>query len=227
MARFSEAVSHRKLGNTGRERWTKSTARTSGGVAPWLALAFGLELLLAASVLGAKGVTEDGIVLALRLTARLAFPLFWVAYAGSALATLFGPRFEPLRRQVAVLGLAFAAAMTVHLALVATLCAIGATPAASAFAIFGAAAACMYTMALFSIPWLRHALGPRGWKLVSFVAMNYVVFAFLDDFSIDFFADGVTHALLYWPFLALTLAGPVLRFAAFLQRTKLAYHAPV
>lgn len=227
MARLSETASHRKLGSIGRERLAKSAAQASGGVAGWMALAFGLELLLAASVLGAKGVTEDGIVLALRLTARLAFPLFWVAYAGGALATLFGPRFEPLRRQVPVLGLAFAAAMTVHLALVATLCVIGATPTAGAFAIFGTAAACMYTMALFSIPRLRQGLGPRGWKVLSFLAMHYVVFAFFDDFSIDFFADGVKHALLYWPFLALTLAGPVLRFAAFLQRTKLAYHAPV
>jgi hypothetical protein len=187
-----------------------------------MGLAFGAELLLAATVFGADGITEAGIVLALRLTARVAFPLFWLAYAGGALATLFGPRFEPLRQQVRVLGLAFAAAMTVHLALVATLCVIGAAPAASVFVIFGAAAACMYTLALFSIARLRQALGPRGWRVLSFVAMNYVGLAFLDDFSNDFFAGGVKRALFYWPFLALTLAGPALRFAAFLsaRRTK-------
>ena len=47
--------------------------------------------------------------------------------------------------------------------------------------------------------------------------MNYVGLAFLDDFRNDFFADGAKHALLYWPFLALTVAAPALRFAAFLR----------
>lgn len=204
------------------ERLAGLAAQASGDVARWIGLAFGAELLIAASVFGAKGITEDGIVLALRLTARLAFPLFWLAYAGGALAALFGPRFEPLRRRVRMLGLAFAAAMTVHFALVATLCVIGATPAASVFVIFGPAAACVYTLALFSIARLRQTLGPRGWKVLSFVAMNYVGLAFLDDFSTDFFAGGVRHALFYWPFLALTLAGPMLRFAALLraQQTK-------
>src|SRR5690242_21906530 len=106
-----------------------------------MTLAFGIELLLAAAVLGVKGVTEDGIVLSLRLTARLAFPLFWLAYAGGALATLFGPRFQPLRRAAPVLGLAFAAALTVHLALVAPLCVVGPMPGAHAFVSFGTAAA--------------------------------------------------------------------------------------
>ena len=199
---------------TGGERLASPAYR---GVARWVGLAFGAELLVAAAVLGANGTTEAGIVLALRLTARVAFALFWLAYAGGALATLFGRRFEPLRRQARVLGLAFAAAMTVHLGLVASLCLIGATPAASVFVIFGTAAAFMYLLALFSIARLRHALGPRGWKILSFVAMNYVGLAFLDDFRNDFFADGAKHALLYWPFLALTVAAPALRFAAFLR----------
>jgi hypothetical protein len=113
--------------------------------------------------------------------------------------------------------------MTVHFALVATLCLIGAAPAASVFAIFGTAAVCTYALALFSVVRLRDALGRRGWKVLSFVAMNYVGLAFLDDFRTDVFADGVKHALFYWPFLALTLAAPCLRFAAFwhARRTKL------
>jgi hypothetical protein len=199
-------------------------SRACGGVACWIGLAFGAELLLAAAVLGAEGVSKAGIVLALRLTARAAFPLFWLAYAGGALATLFGPVFEPLRRQVRVFGLAFVASMTVHLVLVATLCMIGAAPAASVFVIFGTAGACMYALALFSIARLRQALGPRGWKVLSFAAMNYLGLAFLYDFSNDFFAGGLKHALFYWPFLALTLAGAALRFAASLRagRTKLA-----
>src|SRR6516162_2450516 len=37
---------------------------------------------------------------ALQATARLSFVLFWPAYAAAALAALFGPRFQPLRRRV-------------------------------------------------------------------------------------------------------------------------------
>ena len=50
--------------------------------------------------------------------------------------------------------------------------------------------------------------------------MNYIGLAFLDDFSTAFSAKGVQHAFFFWPFLALTLAGPAFRFAAFLRRTK-------
>jgi hypothetical protein len=205
---------------TGRERLAELTAQASGGGPLWIGLTSGAELLIAAGAFGAKGITEDGIVLALRLTARFAFPLFWLAYTAGALTALFGSRFEPLRRLRPLLGLAFAASMTVHLVLVATLCIIGATPGAGVFVIFGAAAACMYMLALFSIPRLQQALGTTGWKILSFLAMNYVGLAFLDDFSTDFFAKEVKHALFYWPFLALTLAAPTLRFAAFLRRTK-------
>lgn len=201
----------------GGERSAASAAPASDNAANWMALAFGAELLLAAAVLGIKGITEAGIVLTLMLTARLAFPLFWLAYAGGALPTLLGARLEPLRRQGRAFGLAFAAAMTIHLSVVATLCVVVAVPAASVFAIFGAAAVCMYALALFSIARLRRALGPRGWKVLSFVAMNYVLLAFLDDFTNDFFAAGVKHALFYWPFLALALGAPALRFAAFLR----------
>ena len=220
MARHAEAAQHR-ISHASGDAGSVGSAQASGGAAQWILLAFGAELLLAAVVLGAEGITEAGIVLALRLTARLAFPLFWLAYAGGALATLFGPRFEPLRRHLRVFGLAFAASMTVHLALVATLCVIGATPGAGVFVLFGSAAACMYTLALFSIARLRQSLGPRGWKLLSFVAMNYIGVAFLDDFTNDFFAVGVKHALLYWPFLALTLVGPTLRCAAFLHERQI------
>jgi hypothetical protein len=226
VARSCDTASSHALSGTARKRLAILAAHASGGVARWMTLAFGAELLLAAAVLGTKGITENGIVLSLRLTARLAFPLFWLAYAGGPLATLFGPRLQPLRRVTPVLGLAFAAAMTVHLALVATLCVVGPMPAAHVFVIFGTAAACMYAMALFSIPQLRQALGERGWKIVSLLAMNYVGLAFLNDFSTDFFARGLKHALLYWPFLALTVAAPTLRVGAYFRGMRLAPARP-
>src|SRR5215469_6230358 len=92
LTRLTEAAPLRGSDATGRERLASLASQASGGVARWMGLAFGAELLLAAAVFGAKGVTEAGIVLALSLTARVAFPLFWLAYAGGALATLFGRR---------------------------------------------------------------------------------------------------------------------------------------
>jgi len=45
---------------------------------------------------------------ALRATARWSFLLFWLAYAGGALATLFGPKFQALARRGRDFGLSFA-----------------------------------------------------------------------------------------------------------------------
>jgi hypothetical protein len=59
---------------------------------------------------------------ALRMTARWSFLLFWVAYAGGALATLFGPALAPLSGRGREFGLAFAAAHLVHIGLVIWLC---------------------------------------------------------------------------------------------------------
>jgi hypothetical protein len=61
--------------------------------------------------------------------------------------------------------------------------------------------------------------------VLSLAAMNYVALAFLDDFRNDLFATGVKHALFYWPFLALAVVGPMLRFAAFLRLAKRSYAA--
>jgi hypothetical protein len=47
--------------------------------------------------------------------------MFWPAYTGSVLTTLFGPAFEPIKRRTREFGLAFASAHLVHLALVAWL----------------------------------------------------------------------------------------------------------
>jgi len=54
------------------------TSQAYRGVAHWVGLAFGSELVIATAVLGANGTTEAGIVLALRVTACFAFPLFWL-----------------------------------------------------------------------------------------------------------------------------------------------------
>ena len=61
----------------------------------WMVAAFFIAAALATAVLMVFGVGERGTAIALRVTARWSFLLFWPAYAGSAL----GPQMvrEPTR----------------------------------------------------------------------------------------------------------------------------------
>src|SRR5208337_850084 len=87
----------------------------------WIAAAFCASLGLAVCIIAVFGI-HRGVNLALPATARLAFLIFWPAYTGAAYV------FSPLRARARDLGLAFAAALLVHLALVVCLCVIGPAP---------------------------------------------------------------------------------------------------
>jgi hypothetical protein len=184
----------------------------------WIFSAVCAALTLAASVTVALGAKQEGIDAALAATARLMFLLFWPAYSGGALVALFGAVFQPLKKHAREFGLAFASALLVHLGLVAVLCLIGAAPDAATFIFFGIGAAWAYVLALFSIPRLRLALGPRNWWLLSNVGMNYVAYAFIVDFLQQPLHGGVKHIIEYLPFAVLSLAGPGLRLVAYMQR---------
>jgi hypothetical protein len=185
--------------------------------AAWMGSAFCAALVLAGIVITVRGAGEQGIVAALQATARFQFLLFWPAYSGSALVSLFGPAFLPLKQSAREFGLAFSAALLVHLGLVGLLC-LFAPPAIGVFIFFGGAAACAYLLALFSIPRLHQALGPKYWWLLSNVGMNYLAYAFFKDFRNEPFHGGIRHIVEYFPFVILAVAGPVLRLAAFAKR---------
>lgn len=183
-----------------------------------MGLAFAAALIAAAGVLARSGADKAGVEAALRLTARLGFAFFWPAYVGGALATLFGAAFEPIRRRGRVLGLAFAAVLSVHLALVAWLCGIGAAPPPRIFVIFGVGVVWTGLLALFSIKRLSRLPGARGWWVLRTVGMTCV----LGDFAFDFLRrnDGkqtLAHLLAYAPFAALVVLAPVLRISAWLK----------
>ena len=82
----------------------------------WMAAAFGAALVLTAVTLMLHGTDNKSTRLALELTARFSFVLFWLAYAGGAIATLF--RVDALAGRGREFGLAFAAAHLVHVGLV-------------------------------------------------------------------------------------------------------------
>jgi undecaprenyl pyrophosphate phosphatase UppP len=112
-----------------------SLARPSTAI--WTGSAFCAALGLAALVLAALGAGESGTDVALQVTARFSFLLFWPAYTAGALTALFGPAFEPLKRRAREFGLAFASAHLVHLALVAWLTQVRPRPTSRVF--FGVA----------------------------------------------------------------------------------------
>ena len=74
----------------------------------WMGTAFGVALVLAATVLALKGIDPKSLRIALRLRARWSFVLFWVAYTGGAMGALFGPALAPLARRGREFGLPYA-----------------------------------------------------------------------------------------------------------------------
>jgi hypothetical protein len=187
--------------------------------AVWMGSAFCAALGLAALTLAALGSGEQGTIAALKVTARFSFALFWPAYAAGAMTTLFGPAFAPLKRRGREFGLAFASAHLVHLGLVAWLTYIGAAPSRGVFLFFGIAVLWTYLLALFSITRLQKALGSMGWWFLRVVGPNYIALAFAKDFlgSSPQFGN-FKYLVGYVPFAALSVVGPLLCLAAFLQR---------
>ena len=123
------------------------------------------------------------------------------------------PRFSPPRARARELGFAFSAALLVHLALVACLCAMDRRSGWEPSSFFGVAAGFTYLLALLSIQRVRQALPQKLWPPIRFVAMNYIAFAFLLDFaklpSHDLFTE-----VRYLPFAALAIIGPILKLSA-------------
>ncbi|HTR11770.1 MAG TPA: hypothetical protein VMI72_00600 [Roseiarcus sp.] len=184
-------------------------------------MAFGFCAALALTTLSVVILPkpDNAITVALLVSSRVAFLFFWPAYAGGALTSLFGHRFLFLRKRARELGLAFAAALLVHLGSVLTLCIVGERPGVRTFIIFGAAALLTYLLALFSIRRVREAMPSAVWSFIRTFGMNYIALAFLLDFT-RFGVSNTRDAVLYGPFAALAIAGPLLRAAAWAPRAR-------
>jgi hypothetical protein len=180
----------------------------------WMAAAFGASLGVGLASLVVS--RNRDITIALAMSARVAFLFFWPAYVGGALTSLFGSLFMPFKKHTRDFGLAFAAAISVHLSFVAYFCLIGHAPSKKTFIIFGSAAAFTYILALLSIGRVRQALPPSIWPPIRFVAMNFIAFAFLVDFK-RLPLNDLRESLIYLPFTSLAIIGPALRIAAWVQ----------
>jgi hypothetical protein len=177
---------------------------------------------LAAAVIALllRGIDEQGVGFANVSAARVAFIFFWLAYVSGSLAALLGTRFVALARHRREFGLAFAAALFVHLILVGWLFRIAAQqPLSDAWiAYFAIGAVCVYALALGSARQFRDITTTRAWRLFSAIALNYVAFLFFRDFVLLPLLDGTRIPLSGLPFAVLSVAGPLLRLAAGLRR---------
>jgi hypothetical protein len=191
----------------------------------WMSMAFGVALALAVAVLADMGTDTKGIGVALRLTARWSFLLFWTAYAAAATATLFGPIFAPLARRGREFGLAFAAAHLVHIGLVIWLYRIAARPPLSddLFVFFTVGIGWTYLLAVLSFGGLSAVLGPRLWHWVRVLGMNYILLAFARDFVLSAIHSVSAHqgfwrSVDYVIFAVMGVAAPCLSLAVAVQR---------
>jgi hypothetical protein len=186
--------------------------------AQWMLASFGGALVIVLAVYLGGGHGEK-LVMGLRATARWSFVWFWLASVGGALATLFGSSFQALARRGRDFGLTFASAHLVHLGLVAWLLYHSATPfPRSPLIFFSIAVFWTYLLALLSISRFSAMLSPDVWWIARTLGVEYISFAFLVDFAKNPFQGGISNFLAYAPFLALSIAGPLLRLAAAARR---------
>lgn len=194
-------------------------AARDSGTGLWMGAAFFVALALAIIALAVLGTGARGMQGALRITGRWSLLLFWPAYAGGAMATLFGPRFSILARHGREFGLAYAAAQLVHLSLVAGVVAHSNEPfPQSIMPFFAVGVVWTYLLAFSSLKSVSGGVfTPTGWRIVRAVGLEYLALVFLTDLVI---APVSAHTELspgYLPFSILLIAGALLRLAAAAQ----------
>lgn len=162
------------------------------------------------------GWTHEGALMATRLTARFAFPIFLLAWSASAVATLFpgGWRTALLRRRRAV-GLSFAAAHFVHLAFI-LIVAFVFQHRLNPVSVYGGGFVYLLiaTMAATSNDASVKALGPARWKLLHTIGGVGVLLVFTNSYV----GRIMTKPMLAIPALALIALAVTLKLAAWVKR---------
>jgi hypothetical protein len=185
--------------------------------------AFGGALAIAVAVLADYGTGPDGIGQAVRYTARWSFLFFWLSYTSGAMAILFGPAFAGLARRARAFGLAFAAALQVHIGLVVWLGVVtGEIPLQGGVLWFFLVGLCFtYLLVLLSFGLGMRYLG-RLWQPVLFLSTTYILIAFGRDFVLGALDQQTRqywlYAAEYVPFAVLSVIAIPLRLAAFLRQ---------
>jgi hypothetical protein len=176
-------------------------------------------MLLVFAVFAAHGINDKSVGSALQLTARWSFLLFWIAYTGRALGILFGRTFAPLASRRREFGLAFAAAMQGHFALLAGIFLITHRPPLTGWllVLFLTAACWTYFLAISSFGVFARILNSNRWNWLRTVGVNFIWFAFARDFVLVLIHSPIHYGrwrLYYAPWALLAIAAPSLVLAA-------------
>jgi DMSO/TMAO reductase YedYZ heme-binding membrane subunit len=149
---------------------------------------------------------------ALRVTARIAFTFFMLAYVARPLVEVTGGGGWLVRNR-RYLGLAAAIAHSVHFGyIVAYFEAIGEVPDLGVASLGGGAFVALWAMAATSNNTSVRALGP-WWKRLHRFGMHYLWVVFVYTF-----AGRIAETPGYWLFVAIGLAGLALRIVAALKK---------
>ena len=177
----------------------------------WIGLSFATALALAVAILIKDGARPDGTIAALRATARFSFLLFWGAYAGGLFRKIPLELSQRLARRRREFGLSFAAAHSIHLALILWLFHVSREPPVPLKTIIvdGIGFGWMYLLVIFSFDFARKRLSPPLWRGLFNIGLEYIAFVFATDFILLHLRDGQDFTLLYWPFI-LMLVGTAL-----------------
>ena len=199
------------------ERWREKYLMRIRTTSQWMLASMAVALAMVIVIRLSFGPRER-MANALQATGRWSFALFWLATVAGPLRTLFGPTFKPLAQRARDLGLCYASAHLVHLGLVVWMYVVSVPDLTRPFVIFlGAGYFWTYLLAALSFGPVSGAVGARVARVLRIIGVEYITLVFFVDFNKDPISSPGRIAY-YAPFLALTVAGPLLRLAALAKR---------
>jgi hypothetical protein len=183
----------------------------------WIAAAVAVSVAVAIAKISVAPDLDHGLPSAVGAVARVAFIPFWLSYTGGAWVTLGFRRFGVIRDHARELGLAFAAAIAVHIGLICWQTLLGHPPGRGVVIIFGVAALLTLLLSVVSIPILSKRLPRVALARFRYCATTYIALTYLSDFAIHPQPAVLHYWIAYAPFAALDALGLLVRALAWVR----------
>ena len=183
----------------------------------WIAASAAISVGVAAVEIAIARDLDHGLPFASAAVARFAFLPFWLSYTGGAWVALGFARFAAVRDHARELGLAFAAAVAIHLGLIGWQLLRGYSIAPAIVAIFGAAALLTLLLCVFSLPSVASRIPHPALATFRLLATTYIALAYLQDFAVRPQPAVLHYWVAYAPYAALDLMGLAARALAALR----------
>ena len=183
-------------------------SRRKGPIVVWAVVA---ALGAVAAAFARSLDVNDGLLGSIRYTARLAFPLFWLAWTASCWAARFpNPWTKAVLAHRAGLGVAFAVVHLLHLALIGLRAwhSRGESLAGRDWTELVGAMAYVFVIAMLvtSFPTLANRLSAKAWKRLHSVGGYWIAIVFTVSYGGRAVADPF-----FWPQAAMLVVGWILK----------------